>query len=154
MYVRSVESGVCGFVVCATLIDNIFIPLNLAPISTSYIIIEDMSDHLPILLVLNGLDTGKKAEHVIESCDLRPKNTKALRDSIKNVNWNTLLSSVIPPNDTVVDVIPQNFLVNESFDRFHCKLLELMDKHVHIQTRAVNEKKYRCEPWKLSSTNQ
>ena len=67
----------------ATLIDNIFIPLNLEPISTSYIIIEDMSDHLPTLLVLNGLDTGKKAEHVIESHDLRPKNTNTLRTVLR-----------------------------------------------------------------------
>ena len=131
----------------ATLIDNIFIPLSLAPISASYIIIEDMSDHLLTLLVLNGLDTGKKVEHVIESRDLRPKNTITLRDSIKNVNWDTLLSSVIPPNDIDGDVIPQNVLVNESFDRFHGKLLELMDKYVPIRTRTVSEKKYRCEPW-------
>ena len=131
----------------ATLIDNIFIPLDLAPISTSYIIIEDMSDDLPTLLVLNGLGTCKKVEHVIESCDLTPKNTNVLRDSIKNVNWDTLLSNDIPPNDIVANVIPQNVVVNETFDRFHCKKLELMDEHVPIRTRVVSEKKYRCEPW-------
>ena len=55
--------------------------------------------------------------------------------------------SVIPPNDVDGDVIPQNVLVNESFDRFHGKLLELMDKYVPIRTRTVSEKKYRREPW-------
>ena len=106
-----------------------------------------MSDHLPTLLVLNGLGTGKKVEHVIESRDLRPKNTNVLRDSINNVNWDTLLSNVIPPNDMVANVIPQNVFVNETFDRFRCKILELMDEHVPIRTRVVSEKKYRREPW-------
>ena len=110
-------------------------------------VLEDMSDHLPTLLVLNGLDTGKKIEHVIESRDLRPKNITTLRNSIKNVNWDTLLSSVIPLNDVDGNVIPQNVLVNELFDRFHGKLLELMDNYVPICTRTVREKKYRREPW-------
>ena len=131
----------------AMLIDNIFIPLSLAPLSDSYIILEDMSDHLPTLLVLNGLDTGKKTEHVIESRDLRPKNITALRNSIKNVNWDTLISSVIPHNDVGENVIPHNVLVNESFDRFHGKILKLMDNYVPICTRTVREKKYRREPW-------
>ena len=70
-----------------------------------------MSDHLPTLLVLNGLDAGKKIEHVTESRDLRPKNITALRNSIKNVNWDTLISSVIPFNDVGGSVIPHNVLV-------------------------------------------
>ena len=94
-----------------------------------------------------GLDTGKKIEHVIESRDLRPKNITALRNSINNVNWDALFSSVIPLNDADGDVIPQNVLVNESFNRFHSKLLELMDSYVPICTRTVREKKYRREPW-------
>ena len=55
--------------------------------------------------------------------------------------------SVIPLNDVGGGVIPQNVLVNELFDRFHDKLLELMDNYVPICTRTVHEKKYRREPW-------
>ena len=36
----------------ATLIDNIFVPLNLVPNVSSYIVMEDMSDHLPIVMKL------------------------------------------------------------------------------------------------------
>ena len=106
----------------ATLIDNIFIPLELVAISSSHILIEDMSDHLPVLLVLSGVTTGKLCEHVIESRDLRPKNINALRSSIKNVDWDVLLTNVIPSNDASDMVIPQNVMVNETFDKFHNKL--------------------------------
>ena len=44
----------------ATLIDNIFVPLNLVPNMSSYIIIEDMSDHLPIVMILSDVEIGEK----------------------------------------------------------------------------------------------
>ena len=100
----------------ATLIDNIFIPLELVAISSSHILIEDMSDHLPVLLVLNGVTTGKLCECVIESRDLRPNNINALRSGIKNVDWDVLLTNVTPSNDVSDTVIPQNVMVNETFD--------------------------------------
>ena len=131
----------------ATLIDNIFIPLDLVVMSTSHVIIEDMSDHLPVLLVLNGVSTGKSCEHVLESHDLRPKNINSLRTSIKNVDWDVFLSNVMPHNDVSDIVIPQNVAVNELFDKFHNKLQELLDKHVPIRKRVLKEKKYRREPW-------
>ena len=96
---------------------------------------------------LKGLDTGKKIEHVIESRDLRPKNITALRNNMNDVNWDTLFSSVLSFNDVSGNVIPRNVLVNELFDIFHDKLLELMDNYVPIRTRTVHEKKYRREPW-------
>ena len=116
----------------ATLIDNIFIPLELAAVSSSYIIVEDMSDHLPVLLVLNGVNIGKSCEHIIESCDLRPKRVNALRNDISNVEWNVLLSNVIPHNDVSDVVIPQNVAINDIFDHFHDKLQKLIDKNVPI----------------------
>ena len=54
----------------ATLIDNIFVPLNLVPNVSSYIIIEDMSDHLPIVMILSDVEIGGKSKHVVENQDL------------------------------------------------------------------------------------
>ena len=127
----------------ATLIDNIFISLELVAMSSSHILIEDMSDHLPVLLVLNGVTTRKLCEHVIESRNLRPKNINALRSGIKNVDWDVLLTNVIPSNDVSDTVIPQNVMVNETFDKFHNKLQELLDINVPIQKRVLKEKKFR-----------
>ena len=39
----------------ATLIDNIFVPLNLVPNVSSYIVNEDMSDHIPIVMKLRDV---------------------------------------------------------------------------------------------------
>ena len=54
----------------ATLIDNIFVPLNLVLNVSSYIIIEDMSDHLPIVMILSDVEIGGKSKHVAENQDL------------------------------------------------------------------------------------
>ena len=42
------------------LIDNIFVPLNLVPNVSSYIVIEDMSDHLPIILKILDVQLAPK----------------------------------------------------------------------------------------------
>ena len=106
-----------------------------------------MSDHLPVLLVLNGVTTGKLCECVIESRDLRPKNINALRSGIKNVDWDVLLTNVTPSNVVSDTVIPQNVMVNETFDKFHNKLQDLLDTNVPIRKRVLKERKFRREPW-------
>ena len=131
----------------ATLIDNIFVPLNLVPNVSSYIVIEDMSDHLPIILKIRNVQLAKKKQTVIESRDLRPKNVERLKESINNCDWQGLLSNVIPRNDQTKNVIPQNVSVNDMFNRFHNKILDLLDTHVPVKKRTVNSKKFRKEPW-------
>ena len=113
-----------------TLIDNIFVPLNLVPNVSSYIIIEDMSDHLPIVMKLQNVQLAEKKQTAIESRDLRPKNVEKLKDSIANYDWQSYLTEVIPGNVHVKDVIPQNVTVNVRFNRFHTEILDLIDTHV------------------------
>ena len=93
--------------------------------------------------VLNGVNTGKSCEHIIESRDLRPKRVNALRNDISNVEWNVLLSNVIPRNDVSDVVIPQNVAINDIFDQFHDKLQKLIDENVPIRRRLVKESKFR-----------
>ena len=131
----------------ATLIDNIFIPLELSVVSNSHIILDDMSDHLPVLLILNGVNTGKSCEHVIESRDLRQKNIDNLKTDIKDIDWRVFLSDVIPRKDVSDTVIPQNVAVNELFDKFHIELQKLLNKNVPIRKRFLKETKFRREPW-------
>ena len=114
----------------ATLIDNIFVPLNLVPNVSSYIVIEDMSDHLPIILKICDVQLAEKKRTVIESRDLRPKNVERLKESINDYDWQGLLSNVIPRNDQTKNIIPQNVSVNDMFNRFHNKILDLLDTHV------------------------
>ena len=114
----------------ATLIDNIFVPLNLVPNVSSYIVIEDMSDHLPIILKICDVQLAEKKQTVIESRDLRSKNVERLKQSVGDYDWQGFLYSVIPQNDHPNNVIPQNVTVNEMFNRFHNKILDLLDTHV------------------------
>ena len=96
----------------ATLIDNIFVPLNVVPNVSSFIVIEDMSDHLPIVMKLHDVQLAEKNQTVIESRDLRPKNVERLKQSIGNYDWQGFLSNVILRNDQIKNVIPQNVIVN------------------------------------------
>ena len=84
---------------------------------------------------------------MIESRDLRPKNVERLKQSIGDYDWHGFLSSVIPRNDQTKNVIPQNVTVNEMFNRFHNKILDLLDTQVPSQKRTVSSKKFRKEPW-------
>ena len=126
----------------ATLIDNIFVPLNLVPNVSSYIVIEDMSDHLPIVMKLRDVQLAEKKQIVIES-----KNIEKLKQSIVNYDWQGFLSSVIPRNAQTKNVIPQNVTVNDRFSRFHNKISDMIDAHVPLRLCKVNPKKLRKEPW-------
>ena len=70
-----------------------------------------------------------------------------MRSGIKNVDLDVLLTNVIPSNDASDTVIPQNVMVNETFDKFHNKLQELLDINVPIRKRVLKEKKFRREAW-------
>ena len=137
----------------ATLIDNIFVPLSLVSNVSSYIIIEDMSDHLPILMKLRGYQIVRKEKLVIKSRDLRPNNVRQLKNVFKNYDWHTFLTSVIPQNDQNKNVIPQNVYVNDMFNSFHSKALELIDEFVPFKTRTISSKKFRKEPWLTNGLN-
>ena len=78
---------------------------------------------------------------------MRPKNVERLKKSISNYDWQGFLSNVIPRNDQIKNVIPQNVLVNDMFNRFHNKILDLIDTHVPLRTHMVSSKKFRKEPW-------
>ena len=84
----------------------------------------------------------KKKQTVIESRDLRPKNVERFKQAIGDYDWQGFLSSVILRNDQTKNVIPQNVIVNDMFNRFHNKILDLIDTHVPSRTRTVSSKKF------------
>ena len=128
----------------ATLIDNIFVPTTLSLVFNSYLLVDDMSDHLPIVTILRDVELCSKSKRVIETRDLCPKYVKKLKCKLSSINWDEylMMKTVIPEN---VNVITGN--VNEVFDKCHEKLLDIINKHSPIRKREVSEKKYRREPW-------
>ena len=128
----------------ATLIDNIFVPTTLSLVFNSYLLVDDMSDHLPIVTTLRDVELCSKSKRVIETRVLRPKYVKKIKCELSNVNWDEhlMVKTVIPEN---VNVITGN--VNEVFDKCHDKLIDIINKHSPIRKREVSEKNYRREPW-------
>ena len=121
----------------ATLIDNIFVPTTLSLMFNSYLLVDDMSDHLPIVTILRDVELCSKSKRVIETRDLRPKNIEKLKCKLSSINSDEYLmvKTIIPEN---VNVITGN--VNEVFDKCHDKLLDIINKHSPIRKLEVNEK--------------
>ena len=114
----------------ATLIDNIFVPTTLSLMFNSYLLVDDMSDHLPIVTILRDVELCSKSKRVIETRDLCPKYVEKLKCELSSVNWDEYLmvKTVIPEN---VNAITGN--VNEVFDKCHDKLLDIINKHSPIR---------------------
>ena len=65
-----------------TLIDNIIISENLCGMYHSNVLINDMSDHMPTICIVNSLKTTKKEPVTITSRDTRPRKIKALKEHL------------------------------------------------------------------------
>ena len=68
----------------ATLIDNIIVSQNLCGSFVSSILVNDTSDHLPTVCVLDSVKLSKKEPMVIRSRDTRTKNVEALNRQLRD----------------------------------------------------------------------
>ena len=113
------------------MIDNIFLGSKLTGQTTNKIIIDDISDHLPCVTILENLLPSKSNKREITSRDIRPMNLEALNAELK-------LS--IPNLRSDTDV-------NSQFNDFHLLLQSSIQKHCPYKTRTINKRKFRKEPW-------
>ena len=107
----------------ATLIDNILINVELSGSTTSGIIEDNISDHLPCFNIIKGLSVSRKSQIEITSRDVRPKQLDALKRKLKN-NPDLLL----PQHRTDTNI---------QFNEFHDKLLQEIDHFLPIRTRRI-----------------
>ena len=82
----------------ATLIDNIIVSQNNCGNYIASILLEDMSDHLPTICVINSLTAVTREPRKICSRDTHPKNLRALKSQLDNHDWTTHLT--VPPVKT------------------------------------------------------
>ena len=115
----------------ATLIDNILIDSNLIGSHSSRIKLDDISDHLPTLVVLDGLVPITKEAIKITCKDMRECTFKKITSEPLGIMWE--------------EVITEN--VDVSFNMFHDTICTTIDKHSPIKTKIVNAKKFDREPW-------
>ena len=115
----------------ATLIDNIFIDCKLLGRHSSRIKIDDISDHLPTLLVLDHLVPETNEMIKIQCRDMRDCTLNKINSELSGITWET--------------IITEN--VNESFNEFHNVLCNTIDRHSPLKLKTVNIAKYWREPW-------
>ena len=143
----------------ATLIDNILINMELGENTTSGIIEDNISDHLPCFITVKGLDMPKKSRLEIMSRDVRPKQLKALKRKLSE-NPDLLLPQheQLPQHENEVEnpdlLLPQHEQlpqheneVDWQFQKFHDALLHEIDHYLPIRTRRINPYSVRREKW-------
>ena len=84
----------------ATLIDNIFINSRLHRNFDSMLILDDISDHLPSLVLLKQTKNKNKEPIEFKSRKLTESNFATIRRSLNQVDWNGTLN----PNDCNVNL--------------------------------------------------
>ena len=121
----------------ATLLENIFVSSAWTFSFDSYLLIDNMSDHLPVIIVLRNVELCKKSIKTIKIRDTHPQNLEILKLELTNIDWKEYLS--------VNDVTTEN--LNHVFNKCHDKVLDIINKHAPIRKRIVTEKNFRKETW-------
>ena len=77
----------------ATLIDNIFVSENLHRFFDSAILLEDISDHLPIIALLKQTKMTSKKPLIFESRNLSESKLRQISHDLHQVDWGSILDS-------------------------------------------------------------
>ena len=120
----------------APLIDNIILSQNLCGAYTSSILINDTSDHLPTICVLNSLISSKKAPIMIKSRDTRLHNLLSLKRQINDQDWSPLLTDQS---------------LSKNMECVHNQLAAIIDRCIPYREHRVSHKRVRKEAWLTAS---
>ena len=116
----------------ATLIDNIFVSESLHRNFDSCLIMDNMSNHLSCLALLKQTKISNKTPLTFTSRRLNEMKINTIKQDLCRIDWTSLLSD-----------LP----CNESFNVFHNKLEEIMDKTAPKETVYISGKRRYTEPW-------
>ena len=116
----------------ATLIDNVLISQSLQAQMHPHLIVEDISDHLPILIVLRDLNKSVRGNNLIKSRNLNTSNLGKIGNDIRRHDWKKLLSKIN---------------ASQGFTTFHKILCDTIDKHAPETVKRINVKKIIKNPW-------
>ena len=116
----------------ATLIDNIFLSQSLQYQMHPHLVIEDLSDHLPILVIIKDLNKSTSGNTSIRSRNLNPANLEKINNDIRHHDWHNLLN---------------NANADQGFSIFHKILCSIIDKHAPELDKRINPKKIIRNPW-------
>ena len=121
----------------ATLIDNIFVNSDFVRSLKSQILINDISDHLPICTVIENVNIGVKEKRKIVTRKITKGKLKLIQNELQCINWSNYLETHCNnPND-----------VNCITNVIHGKICDNIDKHAPLKEITVNTGKLKSEPW-------
>ena len=115
-----------------TLIDNILVSQKFCGRFESNILIDNISDHLPTVLVLKDMYTNKKDKVQIKPSDMCPSAIDAAIRQLYGVDWTEYTNS---PN------------YDDNVSQIHQVVVETIDEFIPETTRSISYKKLRREPW-------
>ena len=119
----------------ATLIDNIIISQKFCGNFVSSVLVNDMSDHLPTVCVINSITAMIRGSVTITSRDTQPKNMKALQVQLQNHDWSEQL---------------MDGSVSVNMTKIHNVLTSIVDRCIPVKSRIIDSKKLRRELWLTS----
>ena len=116
----------------ATLIDNIFISEELDKgRNSSFILLENISDHQPCVLSIPGIHRGLKDIITITYRD--KKHIENLKTNLLSHDWNKTIKS--------------EDILEDSFNKFHEFLVKRVDELLPMKTIDIQYHRLRREPW-------
>ena len=121
----------------ATLIDNIFVNSDFVRSLKSQILINDISDHLPICTVIENVNIGVKEKRKIVTRKLTNGKLKLIQKELQDINWSNYLETHC---NNLYDVNCVSNIV-------HTKICENINKHTPVKEITVNIGKLKNEPW-------
>ena len=116
----------------ATLIDNIYISKNLQCKFDSAIIVDDISDHLPLVALLRQTKITDKSPIEFTSCRLNATKISQIHQKLSTTDWKGILNS----DDT-----------NTNTNRFMSEMEAIMNTEGPLQTIQISDKRHYNEPW-------
>ena len=95
-------------------------------------LIHDISDHFPSILLVDDIFVDKKEPRSIVSHDITDCRIAAIQD---NINKSGLIPTLKSMN------------ANEGYNYLHALLTDLLDKHIPTTEIKIHAKRHVSEPW-------
>ena len=116
----------------ATLIDNIYISKNLQRKFDSAIIVDDISDHLPLVALLRQTKITDRSPIEFVSRRLNATKISRIHQELRTIDWNGILNS----KD-----------INVNTNQFMSEMEAIMNTEAPLQTIRISGKRCYKEPW-------
>ena len=116
----------------ATLTDNIYVSEQLHRNFKSVILLDDMSDHMPLLAMLKQTQLLNKEPFMFKSCCLNDSKLKTANHKLMQKDWIGLLTGMTS---------------NTKFNQFCDTVNQVLDEVAPVKTIRISAKRRYVEPW-------